>query len=145
MPIAPPPGGFARLISGRVPVHTTNLTQNNAWLHQAMTENPVWVNDQTAARLQLKDGDRVGFVNSEGVTSSTTTLVKITPGIRQDTVYMAHGFGSASPQLSVGFGSGVDDQSLISLLKVDPEIGAQATRNNFVKLIKDDKILDFPV
>ena len=145
VPIAPPPGGFARLISGRVPVHTTNRTQNNAWLHQAMTENPVWVNDQTAARLQLKDGDRVGFVNSEGVTSSTTTLVKITPGIRQDTVYMAHGFGSASPQLSVGFGSGVDDQSLISLLKVDPETGAQATRNNFVKLIKDDKILDFPV
>ena len=145
VPTAPPPVGYARLIYGRVPVHTFNRSQNNVWLHQAMPENPVWINDETAAKLQLKDGDTVGFINSEGFKSRTTTIVKVTPGIRQDVVYMAHGYGSANPLLSIAAGSGVDDQSLITLLRVDPETGAHGMRNNFVKLVKEGKILDIPV
>lgn len=144
MPVAPPPAGYARLIYGRVPVHTFNRSQNNVWLHQAMPENPVWINDETAVKLQLKDGDRIGLINSEGFKSRTTTTVKVTPGIRKDAVYMAHGYGSANPLLSVAVGSGVDDQSLITLIAVDPETGAHGMRNNFVKLIKNDKILDIP-
>jgi thiosulfate reductase/polysulfide reductase chain A len=144
VPVSPPPAGYARLVYGRVPVHTFNRTQNNVWLHQAMPENPVWINDETAAKLQLKDGDRVGLINSEGFKSRTTTTIKVTPGIRKDAVYMAHGYGSANPLLSVAADAGVDDQSLITLIAVDPETGAHGMRNNFVKLIKDDKILDIP-
>jgi thiosulfate reductase/polysulfide reductase chain A len=143
-PIEQPPKGFARLLYGRVPVHTFNRTQNNTWLHQSMPDNPVWINDEMAAKLQLKDGDTVGLINSEGVKSRTTTTVKVTPGIRKDSVYMAHGYGSANPLMSVGVGAGIDDQSLISKIAVDPETGAHGMRNNFVKLIKDDKILDIP-
>ena len=142
--VEPPPPGYARLIYGRVPVHTFNRTQNNAWLHQAMPENPLWINDETAARLQLKDGDKVGLINSEGKRSATTTSVKTTPGIRKDAVYMAHGYGSANPLLSVAAGAGIDDQSLISIATVDPESGAHGMRTNFVKLIKDGKVLDIP-
>jgi len=143
-PVESPPPGFARLIYGRVPVHTFNRTQNNAWLHQAMPENPLWINDETAAKLQLKDGDKVGLINSEGKGSATTTSVKTTPGIRKDAVYMAHGYGSANPLLSVAAGAGIDDQSLISIATVDPESGAHGMRTNFVKLIKDGKVLDIP-
>jgi len=57
---------------------------------------------------------------------------------------MAHGYGSANPLMSVAVNSGVDDQSLITKIAVDPETGAHGMRNNFVKLIKDDKVLDIP-
>ncbi len=143
-PVPDNPKGFARLIYGRAPVHTFNRSQNNVWLHNAMPDNPVWVNDEVAAKLGLIDGDTVGFVNSEGVKSTTTTTVKVTAGIRKDCVYMYHGFGSANPALSIGHGAGVDDQSLITKLAIDPETGCSGMRNNFVKLIKDGKVLDIP-
>jgi len=144
IPVEQPPAGYARLLYGRVPVHTFNRSQNNAWLHQAMPSNPVWINDETAQKMGLKEGDTVGLINSEGFKSRTTTTVKVTPGIRKDAVYMAHGYGSANPLMSVAVNSGVDDQSLITKIAVDPETGAHGMRNNFVKLIKDDKVLDIP-
>lgn len=144
LPVEQPPAGYARLIYGRVPVHTFNRTQNNTWLHQAMPDNPVWINDHVAEKLGLKNGDVVGLVNSEGFKSRTTTTVKVTPGIRKDAVYMAHGYGSANPLMSVGVNAGIDDQSLITKIAIDPETGAHGMRNNFVKLIKDGKVLDIP-
>jgi thiosulfate reductase/polysulfide reductase chain A len=109
-----------------------------------MPENPVWINDETAQNLGLKDGDVVGLVNSEGFKSKTTTTLKVTPGIRKDSVYMAHGYGSMNPLLSVAVNSGVDDQSLITKISIDPETGGHGMRNNFVKLIKDGNVLDIP-
>ncbi len=143
-PVEEPPAGFARLIYGRVPVHTFNRTQNNVWLHTAMPTNPVWLNDELAAKMGLKDGDEVGFINQDGMKSRTTTIVKTTPGIRKDCVYMGHGYGSANPLMTVGVGAGVDDTSLITKIAVDPETGANGMRNNFVKFIKDDKIINIP-
>ena len=136
IPVERPPQGFQRLIYGRSPVHTFNRTQNNAWLMAAQSENPVWVNDKLAARLGLKEGDRVSLTNQDGIKSRTTTTVKVTPGIREDCVYMHHGFGSMNPELTVGCNKGVDDQSLITKIAVDPETGAHGMRNNFVKLVK---------
>lgn len=135
-PVAKPPGGYFRLLYGRSPVHTFNRTQNNIWLHNAMPENPVWVNDKMAKVLGLEDGDRVTFVNSEGVKSLTSTPVKVTPGIRTDCVFMAHGFGTQNSAMTVAKDAGVDDQSLITLLAIDQETGCHGMRNNFVKLIK---------
>ena len=144
IPIEQPPAGFARLLYGRVPVHTFNRTQNNAWLHKSMPDNPVWINDEVAKSLGLQDGDSVGFINQDGFKSRTETTVKTTPGIRKDAVYMAHGYGSANPLMSVAVNAGVDDTSLMTKLVVDPETGANGMRNNFVQLIKNDKILAIP-
>ncbi|MFV0438173.1 MAG: molybdopterin-dependent oxidoreductase [Desulfopila sp.] len=144
IPVEPPPAGYVRLLYGRVPVHTFNRSQNNVWLHQEMPTNPVWINDEIAAKLGLKDGDTVSLINSEGVTSKTSTTIKTTPGIRKDAVYMAHGYGTANPLMTVAVGAGVDDQSLITRLAIDPESGVNSMRNNFVKLIKDGKTLDIP-
>ena len=55
---------------------------------------------------------------------------------------MYHGFGSANPLMTIGVGAGVDDTSLITKLAVDPETGCHGMRNNFVKLIKNGKVLD---
>ncbi|MBM9536404.1 molybdopterin-containing oxidoreductase family protein [Desulfobulbus alkaliphilus] len=136
IPVPRAPEGYYRLLAGRSPLHTFNRTQNNSWLMAENDTNPVWVNDKLAARLGLKDGDEVSLVNQDGIESRTTTTVKVTPGIREDAVYMYHGFGSMSPDLSIGYNKGVDSQSLITKLAVDPETGTHALRNNFVKLVK---------
>lgn len=143
-PVEQPPKGYARLIYGRVPVHTFNRTQNNVWLHQAMPDNPIWLNDESAAKMGLKEGDVVALVNEEGFTSTTTTTIKLTPGIRSDAVFMAHGYGTANPLMSVAVGAGIDDTSLITKITIDPETGAHGLRNNFVKFIKDGKVIDLP-
>jgi thiosulfate reductase / polysulfide reductase chain A len=145
IPVEEVPAGYARLLYGRAPVHTFNRSQNNVWLHNAMPDNPVWLNNEVAAKVGLVDGDTVGFVNSEGVESETTTTVKVTPGIRKDCVYMYHGYGSANPLMTIGVGAGVDDQALITKIAVDPETGCHGMRNNFVKLIKNGKVLDLSV
>jgi thiosulfate reductase/polysulfide reductase chain A len=136
IPVEQPPAGFMRLLYGRSPVHTFNRSQNNAWLMAENDSNPVWVNDKVAAKLGLKDGDTISLINQDGVKSRTNTTVKVTPGIRQDCVYMYHGFGSMNPELTLGVNKGVDDTSLITKIAVDPETGAHGMRNNFVKLIK---------
>ncbi len=136
IPVERAPEGYLRLLYGRSPVHTFNRTQNNAWLMAAVDSNPVWVNDKLAAKLGLKEGDTVSMVNQDGVKSRTTTTVKVTPGIREDSVYIYHGFGSMNPEMTLGHNKGIDDTSLITKLAVDPETGAHGMRNNFVKLVK---------
>ncbi len=136
IPVEQPSKGYLRLLYGRAPVHTFNRTQNNAWLMAEMGINPVWVNDKIAAKLGLKEGDTVSFVNQDGVKSRNTTTVKVTPGIREDCVYLYHGYGTMNPEMTVAHNKGVDDQALITKLAVDPETGAHGMRNNFVKLVK---------
>jgi thiosulfate reductase/polysulfide reductase chain A len=138
------PAGYARLLYGRTPVHSFSRTQNNRWLNFAMPENPLWLNDESAAKMGLKDGDRIELINQDGAKSRTSTVLKVTPGIRKDAVYMAHGFGTMNPEMTVAQGKGIDDQSLITRLAVDPETGAHGMRNNFVKIIKDGKVLNIP-
>lgn len=136
IPVERTPEGYFRLLYGRSPVHTFNRTQNNAWLMAAMNDSPVWINDTMAAKLGLKDGDTISLVNQDGIKSRTNTTVKVTPGIREDSVYMYHGFGSMNPELTVGYNKGIDDTSMITKLAVDPETGCHGMRNNFVKLVK---------
>ncbi len=136
IPVERAPAGYARLLYGRSPVHTFNRTQNNAWLMAEMDDTPVWVNDKLAAKLGLKEGDTVSMINQDGVKSRTTTKVKVTPGIREDSVYIYHGFGSMNPEMTVGFNKGIDDTSMITKIAIDPETGAHGMRNNFVKLVK---------
>ena len=136
IPVEQPPAGFMRLLYGRTPLHTFNRSINNPWLiHEAPT-NPVWVNDKVALRLGLKNGDTVRLVNQDGVESHTTTTVKVTPGIREDAVYLYHGYGTRNKEMTFSVDKGVDDTSLITKLAIDPETGAHGMRNNFVKLVK---------
>lgn len=144
IPVEEPPKGFTRLVYGRLPVHTFTRTQNNAWLHASMPINPIWLNDELAAKMGIADGDEVELINSEGVKSRNTSVVKTTPGIRKDCIYMAHGHGMNNPMMSKAYKSGIDDMLLISKVAIDPETGGHGMRNNFVKFIKDGKTIDIP-
>ena len=142
-PTPAPPKGFARLLYGRVPVHTLSRTMNNLWLNHEWPENHIWLNDKVAAKLGIKDGEEVVMENQHGY-RSMPIKVKVTPGIRPDCVYVPHGFGSRSKHLSKTFGKGASDQFMITEYEADPFMGASSHRTSFVRLVKGDKVLDIP-
>jgi thiosulfate reductase/polysulfide reductase chain A len=139
-----PPKGYARMIYGRSPVHSFNRSQNNAWLHHEIPENPLWLNDELAAKMGIKDGDRVSLENQDGVKTTGSTIVKVTPGIRKDVVYLAHGYGTDNPAMTVAHNQGIDDQSMNTRTVIEPETGCCGMRVNFVRLIKDGKAINIP-
>ncbi len=142
-PTPAPPKGYARLIYGRMPMHTFSRTMNNLWLSNECPEGKLWVNDEVAARIGVKDGDKVVIENQDGFKSNPVT-VKVTPGIRPDAVYLPHGFGSKSPLLTKTYGKGASDTFMMTRYDQDPFMGASGHRTNFVRLIKDGKKLDIP-
>ena len=143
-PVPKPPKGFARMIYGRTPVHTFNRTQNNAWLNHEMPENPIWLNDESAKKMGIKDGDRVYLENQDGKRSSASSVVKVTPGIRKDVIFLAHGYGSYNPAMTVGYEKGIDDNELNTKTVIEPETGCCGMRVNFVRIVKDGKKLNIP-
>ena len=139
-----PPKGFARLIYGRSPVQTFNRSNNNMWLAHEMPENPMWINDKSAKAMGLKDGDRIYLENQDGKRSVGSTIVKVTPGIRKDVIFIAHGYGTYNPAMTVGYDKGIDDNSLNTKAKIEGETGVCGMRINFVRVVKDNKTLNIP-
>jgi thiosulfate reductase/polysulfide reductase chain A len=135
-PLEGPPEGFFRLLYGRSPAHSFTRTTNNALLTDLFQENEVWLNAKKAKALGVKSGDRVTLVNQDGVRSSKVK-VKATQRIREDCVYMVHGFCSSSRKLHHAYRKGADDQELITRYVIDPICGATGMRVNFVKVEKE--------
>jgi thiosulfate reductase/polysulfide reductase chain A len=126
-----PPSGYFRLLYGRSPVHTFSKTQSNPILADMMSENELWVNADLADRYGLKNGDRVKLKNQDGVVSDPIK-VKATERIRQDCVYMVHGFGQKSRQLRSTYKKGASDAELVTKYNIDPLMGGTAMNVNFV-------------
>lgn len=131
-----PPAGFFRLLYGRSPVHTFARTQNTPVLNELTPENEVWLNDEAATKLGLKHGDRVMLENQDGIKSGPIK-VKATPRIRQDCVFMVHGFGHDAPGMTRAHKRGASDAMLQSKYKLDPISGGAGLRINFVKLVRE--------
>lgn len=131
-----PPAGMFRLLYGRSPVHTFSRTTNNPWLHELQKENEVWLNGKKAKELGLSHGQYVLLVNQDGA-KSNRVKVKVTARIREDCVYMVHGFASTSKDLKKAYLKGADDQGLITKYAVDPICGSTGMRTNFVKIEKE--------
>jgi len=131
-----PAAGQFRLLYGRSPVHTFSRTTNNPELNELYQENEVWVNSKQAKALGLKNGDYAVLVNQDGV-KSNKVRVKATERIREDSVYLVHGFDTNSKELKRAYRRGADDQGLITQYAVDPICGGTGMRVNFVKLVKE--------
>jgi thiosulfate reductase/polysulfide reductase chain A len=135
-PTEEPPDGFFRLLYGRHPVHTFAKTQNTPLLNELYPENQVWVNEDAATAMDIKDGDRVWLENDDGVRSGPV-LVNATQRIRDDAVFMTHGFGQNAPGLTLANGKGASDVKLQTRYALDPISGGAGMRINFVRLVKE--------
>jgi thiosulfate reductase/polysulfide reductase chain A len=97
-----PPGRF-RLVVGRNAYFTHCTTQNNSLLNEFMPENTLWINPKSASALKIKDGDLVQVSSPAG---KGELRAEFKSGIREDTVYMASGFGVLSKGLTNIYGKG---------------------------------------
>ncbi|MCP4756824.1 MAG: molybdopterin-dependent oxidoreductase [Proteobacteria bacterium] len=129
-----PKDNYYRLLYGRIPQHTFTRTSNNAMLLELYPENSVWVHPEIAALRNLKDGDYTVLRNQKGV-KSNRIRVRITKRIRQDCVYIAHGFGRSDRRLSQGFEKGADDNGLLTEYNLDPIMGSTGAQINFVTFV----------
>ncbi|MBA4312326.1 MAG: nitrate reductase [Chlorobiaceae bacterium] len=127
------PAGSFRLLYGRAPVHSFSRTQTNRILSDMMPENEVWLNANIAERYGLKSGDYVKLKNQDGVVSNKIK-VKATERIRQDCVYMVHGFGHTAKGLKHAFGKGASDSQLLTRFEIDPLMGGTGMNMNFVTI-----------
>ncbi|MHB8059112.1 MAG: molybdopterin dinucleotide binding domain-containing protein, partial [Desulfuromonadaceae bacterium] len=99
-------------------------------------ETALWVNAKKGKELGLKEGEYVSLVNEDGVTANGRIKVKLTQRLRDDAVYMYHGFGVHSKGMSRANGQGIADEELITKPAIDPLMGGTAMRGNFVKIVK---------
>lgn len=97
-------------------VHKRNSTQNNRILNEMYSSNPALIPRALAARLGIREGDRVRISSRVG---SVEVPAKIVDTIRPDCVMLAHGFGHRSRLLSVAGGKGVRDGDLIAAQSAD--------------------------
>jgi thiosulfate reductase/polysulfide reductase chain A len=135
-PVAEPPAGFYRLLYGRAPAHTFARTQNNPLLTRVTAENEVWINHEEAAAQGLRTGVRVMLVNQDGAASGPI-LVRATPRIRKDCVYVVHGFGHDAPGMRRAHRKGASDTALQTRYAIDPISGGAGLRVNFVRLARE--------
>jgi thiosulfate reductase/polysulfide reductase chain A len=130
-----PPTGYFRLLYGRAAVHTFSRTTNNPRLCEVMPENELWMNTAMARSLGLASGHEVMLENQDGVKTGPIKL-KATERIRQDCVYMVHGFGREDRRLRRSFGKGANDSRLITRVKRDPVMGGTGMNVNFVTVYR---------
>ena len=129
-----PPGQF-RLLFGRTPTHTFGRTTNNRFLSEVYDENEVWLNARMASEMGFANGDLVTLVNQDGVRSEPIR-VKATQRIREDCVYMVHGYGHNSKGLKFARNRGASDSRLVTRYKTDPIMGGTGMNVNFVSIEK---------
>ena len=125
------PANRYRLVVGRNAYFTHATTANNAYLHDLMPENSLWLNRAEAARLGLADGQMVRVRSSVG---EERLRLEATDKIRPDTVYMAHGFGVLSGGQSLIRGRGGCDAALIED-HLEPISGNVAMHHTFVEVL----------
>ncbi len=99
-----------------------------------MPENQVWINTQFAAKVGVKDGQKITLENQDG-TKSLPIAVRATEAIRSDCAYMVHGFGTGAAGLTRAYRKGASDSQLITRVAIDPIMGGTGMRVNFVRVL----------
>ncbi|MHB1004389.1 MAG: molybdopterin-containing oxidoreductase family protein [Chloroflexota bacterium] len=87
---APLGNGELYLVPYQSSLHYRSETGASKWLNEIEHDNPLWVNTDVARARGWRDGDAVRVVSSTG---SMETRIRLTHGIRPDTVALAYGVG----------------------------------------------------
>jgi anaerobic selenocysteine-containing dehydrogenase len=78
------------LITFKVPTQSHSRTQNCKWLTELYHENPVWIHPETAADLDIGDGDAVALSSDVG---EIVTKARLTEGIHPRAVAISNHCG----------------------------------------------------
>ncbi len=130
-PVQPPPDQF-RLVIGRKAYFTHANTTNNPWLHDFAPENRLWINPVSARTAGVADGDVVEVASRVG---AVRLRARVSEEIRPDCVFMLHGFGKRSPQLTRVYHRGGADAVLLETAW-DRVSGNAAMHETFVRVRK---------
>lgn len=112
-PKTQPEGDKLRLLHGHIAVHSNGYTQNVPALYARMPENELWLHPSVAGPKSIKTGDYVEVANEYG---KERLKALVTEGIRADCVWMAHGFGTMSPDQHLAYKKGANDGALYPIL-----------------------------
>jgi thiosulfate reductase/polysulfide reductase chain A len=126
------PSGRLRLVVGRNAYFTHCTSQNNALLHEFMPENSLWINPKSASALGINDNDLVEVSSAAG---KGELKVSFNSGIREDTVYMASGFGVLSEGLTNIYGKGACIAEVLEDFS-DELSGNMAMHETFVRVAR---------
>jgi thiosulfate reductase/polysulfide reductase chain A len=135
LPVYEPPKeepGKQRLVTGRPAWYTHSSNQNNPWLNALQPENDIWIHPDVAHAKGIRDGEVVRVRSAAG---EVRIKALVTPRIRKDTVYMAHGFGSRSTGQTTVKGRGGADETLM-VSQADTITNNQAMHETFVEILK---------
>lgn len=131
-PMASPPKGQFRLVTGRCALHTHVSTQNNPYLNEIAPENVLWINEKAATTLGIKDGDMVTISSRQG---SGEMRAFVTDLIHPEAVFMLHGYGHEAQAATRCFNKGVSDAVLMENIS-DRIGGSPALHDTFVTVTR---------
>jgi len=86
-------------------------------------------------KLGLKDGDKVKVKNVKTGFESKAHNIKITDRIKEQVVFIHHGFGHITKAWSIGYDVGISDTNFCSH-DTDPLSGACGFNNGFITIKK---------
>ncbi|HPT69474.1 MAG TPA: molybdopterin-dependent oxidoreductase [Syntrophomonas sp.] len=98
------------LVTTRPPTHRHAKTHNMKWLHEITPKGVVYMNASRARKLGINDADMIEMTTSYG---QGTAEVKLTEGIRPDTICFQHGFGQKSPLMKLAYQDGMNDGEIM--------------------------------
>ncbi len=119
------------LINWKEASHTHTRSFNNPLLMSIKGENPLVINDATAARLGIADGDEVIVESPNG---STRARARVTDRMHPEVVGAQHGFGHwALGRVAKGRGSAFGD---LNTIRYDPLSGQASHKEICVNVRK---------
>ncbi|MDP3427412.1 MAG: molybdopterin-dependent oxidoreductase [Humidesulfovibrio sp.] len=129
---SPDAGRNFRLVVGRSACVTQGSSTNNPLLSEFEPENMLWLNDEAAGELGVKQGDLLEVQSPAG---KGELRALVTPKIRRDTVYMLSGFGTISGGLPRTTGNGA---SIVELMESRHDLicGNSAIHETFLSVRK---------
>jgi thiosulfate reductase/polysulfide reductase chain A len=126
------PEGKFRLITGRHAQFTQSATTNNMMLRDLIDTNYLWINRRVAEKKGIKFGDMLEVKSRVGkVTIKAYPTEKIAP----NQVFMIHGFGGMSRDMTMAYGNGGSDAVLLEDIH-EPVYGAAVMHETNVELKK---------
>ena len=99
-----------RIITGRYVTTTQSATANNIMLKDFEKENYLWINNNDAKRLGIAKGDSVVVMSSiSSIVIKASPTNKIAPNV----LWIPHGFGIDSQEMTNAYAKGASDNMII--------------------------------